>query len=367
MWRMLTERGTDLRVELLEHSADGDRGSAHWRAHYTFSQTGRSVVNDVRATLRFRDGLIADHVDDFDFHRWARQALDPAACCWAGRRCCARRCGAARAQASTSHGPRGPLGLGYGGLVGQHPLVGVAAADEAALAQRAQGERDGGAPGADQAPELLLGHRQAKDDPVGTDVTAAIGQVPEQAMQTILHARQMTEGQGDRGTPGALVDAVDEPGGERRVARDALGEGRVEDEQARGLEDLPARLEADDPLLGPVVGPEQVALGHELGAEGFGALEVAHEQSAQDEQAVAAADPLGGRVGAPAPPRDRHAAGHRGRSRLGQVSADSPGELAIGVEKPDRLDCALAAGTREPPAGSGRFGNEGHRPPSIPA
>jgi ketosteroid isomerase-like protein len=77
MWRMLTERGTDLRVELLEHSAEGDGGSAHWRALYTFTQTGRSVVNDVRATLRFRDGLIAEHVDDFDFHRWARQALGP--------------------------------------------------------------------------------------------------------------------------------------------------------------------------------------------------------------------------------------------------------------------------------------------------
>jgi ketosteroid isomerase-like protein len=77
MWRMLTERGTDLRVELLEHSADGDRGSAHWRAHYTFTQTGRPVVNDVRASLRFRDGLVAEHIDDFDFHRWARQALGP--------------------------------------------------------------------------------------------------------------------------------------------------------------------------------------------------------------------------------------------------------------------------------------------------
>ena len=78
MWRMLTERGTDLRVELLEHAAEGDGGSAHWRAHYTFTETGRSVVNDVRATLRFGDGLIADHVDDFDFRRWARQALGPA-------------------------------------------------------------------------------------------------------------------------------------------------------------------------------------------------------------------------------------------------------------------------------------------------
>jgi ketosteroid isomerase-like protein len=77
MWRMLTERATDLRVELLERSADGDRGSAHWRAHYTFTQTGRPVVNDVHASMRLRDGLIAEHIDDFDFHRWARQALGP--------------------------------------------------------------------------------------------------------------------------------------------------------------------------------------------------------------------------------------------------------------------------------------------------
>ena len=77
MWRMLTGRADDLRVELLEHEAQGEEGSARWRAHYTFTQTGRPVVNDVRASFRFRDGLIAEHVDDFDFHRWARQALGP--------------------------------------------------------------------------------------------------------------------------------------------------------------------------------------------------------------------------------------------------------------------------------------------------
>lgn len=77
MWRMLTDRSHDLRVDLLEHEAHGEEGSARWRAHYTFTQTGRRVVNDVRASFRFRDGLIAEHVDDFDFHRWARQALGP--------------------------------------------------------------------------------------------------------------------------------------------------------------------------------------------------------------------------------------------------------------------------------------------------
>ena len=77
MWRMLAARSSDLRLELLERAADGDRGSAHWVAHYTFSQTGRPVVNDVRASLRFADGLIVEHRDEFDFYRWARQALGP--------------------------------------------------------------------------------------------------------------------------------------------------------------------------------------------------------------------------------------------------------------------------------------------------
>jgi ketosteroid isomerase-like protein len=77
MWRMLTERADDLRIELLEHEADDQRGSAHWRANYTYSQTGRPVENDVHARFRFRDGLIAEHVDDFDLYAWLRQALGP--------------------------------------------------------------------------------------------------------------------------------------------------------------------------------------------------------------------------------------------------------------------------------------------------
>ena len=77
MWRMLTSRATDLKIELHEHDAGESAGSAHWIAHYTFS-TGRPVVNDIHASFRFSaDGLIADHVDEFDFGRWARQALGP--------------------------------------------------------------------------------------------------------------------------------------------------------------------------------------------------------------------------------------------------------------------------------------------------
>jgi uncharacterized protein len=75
MWRMLTSRSDDLTVELLEHEANGDRGSARWLARYTFTQTGRPVENDVRASFRFAGGLVVEHRDEFDFHRWARQAL----------------------------------------------------------------------------------------------------------------------------------------------------------------------------------------------------------------------------------------------------------------------------------------------------
>ena len=77
MWRMLTSRATDLSVELREHDADDQAGRAHWIATYTFSATGRPVVNDVRATFRFADGLIVDHVDELSFWRWSRQALGP--------------------------------------------------------------------------------------------------------------------------------------------------------------------------------------------------------------------------------------------------------------------------------------------------
>ncbi|HWB70441.1 MAG TPA: nuclear transport factor 2 family protein [Solirubrobacterales bacterium] len=77
MWRMLTGRAKDLKIELHEHEAGEDTGSAHWIARYTFS-TGRPVVNDIQASFRFdAEGRIVEHIDEFDFRRWAKQALGP--------------------------------------------------------------------------------------------------------------------------------------------------------------------------------------------------------------------------------------------------------------------------------------------------
>jgi ketosteroid isomerase-like protein len=75
MWRMLCERGRDLRVTARRIEADDATGSAAWDADYTFSATGRVVHNRIEARFVFRDGLIVTHTDDFDLWRWAGMAL----------------------------------------------------------------------------------------------------------------------------------------------------------------------------------------------------------------------------------------------------------------------------------------------------
>jgi len=75
MWRMLCERGKDLRLEVDGIEADSAHGSARWEAWYTFAATGRPVHNVIQASFQFRDGLIRQHTDAFDLYRWARQAL----------------------------------------------------------------------------------------------------------------------------------------------------------------------------------------------------------------------------------------------------------------------------------------------------
>lgn len=78
MWKMLCERGKDLRLEFRDVRADATTGSAHWEAWYTFSASGRKVHNVIEATFEFRDGMIVKHTDRFDLYRWSRQALGPA-------------------------------------------------------------------------------------------------------------------------------------------------------------------------------------------------------------------------------------------------------------------------------------------------
>jgi ketosteroid isomerase-like protein len=75
MWRMLCERGKDLEVVFSDVAADDRQGRAHWDASYTFSQTGRKVLNRIDAVFEFKDGKIAIHRDRFDLYKWMRMAL----------------------------------------------------------------------------------------------------------------------------------------------------------------------------------------------------------------------------------------------------------------------------------------------------
>jgi ketosteroid isomerase-like protein len=73
MWRMLCASAQDFSLTF-DSVTDT---SAHWVATYTFSSTGRRVVNDIHASFVISDGLFQEHRDSFDLWAWSRQALGP--------------------------------------------------------------------------------------------------------------------------------------------------------------------------------------------------------------------------------------------------------------------------------------------------
>lgn len=76
MWKMLCKSSSaDFRVEYRLASVRPNVVTAQWTAWYTFTATGNKVVNKVTANFTLQDGKIVTHVDDFDFYKWARQAL----------------------------------------------------------------------------------------------------------------------------------------------------------------------------------------------------------------------------------------------------------------------------------------------------
>lgn len=75
MWEMLITRGKDLIVEFSNVEAGEETASVDWKASYTFSATGKKVVNRIHATFVFENGKIARHLDHFSFYNWARQAM----------------------------------------------------------------------------------------------------------------------------------------------------------------------------------------------------------------------------------------------------------------------------------------------------
>ena len=75
MWQMLISTAKDLRIQFSNITTDGRFVHAHWDAYYTFSKTGKKVINSIDATFEIENGQIIKHTDKFSFYSWARQAL----------------------------------------------------------------------------------------------------------------------------------------------------------------------------------------------------------------------------------------------------------------------------------------------------
>ena len=75
MWEMLCKNAKDFSLQVGGIVVDGEYGTCEWTANYTFSKTGRHVINKVKAHMRIENGKITEHTDEFDIYKWSRQAL----------------------------------------------------------------------------------------------------------------------------------------------------------------------------------------------------------------------------------------------------------------------------------------------------
>jgi ketosteroid isomerase-like protein len=76
MWKMLCTNARDFsltysNIQLL----DEEYATCNWVATYTFSKTGRKVVNRIKAFMRLSDGKISEHSDAFRLSTWISQAF----------------------------------------------------------------------------------------------------------------------------------------------------------------------------------------------------------------------------------------------------------------------------------------------------
>ncbi len=76
MWEMLCTNAKDFSLTFSDISVvDEEYSTCKWTASYTFSKTGRKVVNHIKAFMKFKDGKIIEHTDGFRLSTWIAQAL----------------------------------------------------------------------------------------------------------------------------------------------------------------------------------------------------------------------------------------------------------------------------------------------------
>jgi ketosteroid isomerase-like protein len=76
MWEMLCKNAKDFSLQFSNiQLLDEEYATCNWTATYTFSKTGRKVVNNIKAFMKLKDGKIIEHSDGFKLSKWAAQAL----------------------------------------------------------------------------------------------------------------------------------------------------------------------------------------------------------------------------------------------------------------------------------------------------
>ena len=75
IWEMLCKNAKDFSLTFGNITIlDDEYSTCVWVATYTFSATGKKVVNTIKANMRFTDGKIIEHSDAFSVHKWSKQA-----------------------------------------------------------------------------------------------------------------------------------------------------------------------------------------------------------------------------------------------------------------------------------------------------
>lgn len=76
MWEMLCKNAKDFSLTFTNiQLVDEEYATCNWVATYTFSKTGRKVINYIKAYMKLKDGKIIEHSDAFKLSNWAAQAL----------------------------------------------------------------------------------------------------------------------------------------------------------------------------------------------------------------------------------------------------------------------------------------------------
>jgi len=183
--------------------------------------------------------------------------------------------------------PAGARALGCEALEAvapQHPGAVEPAHDGARGGKLLEGERDGGAPGADHATERFVREREAHDDPVATDPAPALGEVPEEREEAQIDPGQLRDGALERQRGRLASRAREQARHDRRPRLQRGQQVRVEHGDPAGSARRPAQLGRDERGVG-VPEARDIARPEEVGGDAPGHQDVAHDRALGQEEA----------------------------------------------------------------------------------